>query len=428
MDDFLDKEHNSYHENLNTVSKNFAPKIRTTIEPYPVQDDNGNLYIALRDTQSVSERNIYLPQDLFYLLRFFNGSTSFASIQSEYKTKFGATLTRDRLMDMISKLDEEFYIDNTRFQNKLKSIITKYRNQPFRYPVCAGSSYSSDQKDLDRDIQSWHKAASIDSEILDKIRQKYVSGLVVPHIDLRLGAKTYASAYKVFPHIQQADLYVILGIGHQGLQNMFSITRHDFYTPLGTVPVNKNLISEFVKNGGECYLEDELAHRDEHSIEFQTIFLKHHISKEFSILPILTSFSHGIFNGHANDAGLNFQKFLKILKKTLASFNGSICFVASVDFSHIGPSYGDSEAPDADFLARVEKNDQEIIRHLCRLDQNGMQKLFHQNNNTFRVCGYSALTVLLELIQANRGYFLDYGSAVMDQQNSTVTFASLLFI
>jgi len=173
------------------------------------------------------------------------------------------------------------------------------------------------------------------------------------------------------------------------------------------------------------FLSDELIHRDEHSIEFQTIFLQHFF-KDFKILPILCSFNFSDFKDPYRQNEI-FTSFITSVKFVLSEYSGKICFIASVDLAHVGLKYGDPEKPDHIYLAKVEANDREILNALADFNQKKFQNIIKANNDKYNICGYSALTSLLELLPPSKGIILDYNEAVMDENKSSVTFASMIF-
>ncbi len=404
------------------------PKIRYDIEAVPMKTADGTLLYGLKDLVDQTAKLLWLPQDLFYLLQFFDGRHSRADIKAEYMRKFGDFLFDENYAQLLQSIDENYFLDNGRSRMRAQKLTTAFRQLPYRVPISAGSSYPSDPDALanmlDTLVDLAEKQRNGAAINLDGRRIKAV---VVPHIDVRLGGTTYAHAYRLLAQSAPADLYVILGIGHQGIPNLFSLTSQNFETPLGIVQTDKNLVKQISSYSDFDFLENELVHRDEHSIEFQTIFLKHFVKTDFKILPVLCSFSHSIFSRPKSLALEKFRAFVRVLKTVLQNYCGSVTIIASVDFSHIGTKYGDLRPPSPSFLAQVERSDRDAVDALIQFDQQQFQQKFFENDNQYRICGYSALMTMLELVSPTHSYFLDYNSAIMDEQRSRVTFASLLF-
>ncbi len=79
------------------------------------------------------------------------------------------------------------------------------------------------------------------------------------------------------------------GIAHAGTRQPFTLTAKPFETPLGTVGKDNEFIDGLVSHrGGERLLMGEFAHKREHSIEFQTLFLRYVMAdRPIRIVPIL---------------------------------------------------------------------------------------------------------------------------------------------
>src|SRR5438093_697352 len=72
-----------------------------------------------------------------------------------------------------------------------------------------------------------------------------------------------------------ADVFVILGTARGVIETLFACTDKDFETPLGLVKADREFLRLFRAHGGEVFFQDELAHRKDHAIEFQAVFLRH---------------------------------------------------------------------------------------------------------------------------------------------------------
>jgi len=407
---------------LTPLFSQMYPKLRNGIEPFLAADENGETFVGLRDQFELSSQQLFISQDLFYLLEFFDGKTSVMEIRASYMKKFNKFLFENRLQELIEMLDKSCLLDNQRAAEKLLEIQQEYRKIPNRLPVCAGSSYPEDATAL--------------AGFLDKLMQnvphvnKGVSGavpikaVVAPHIDIRLGGRTFAHTYSSLLNGPPVDLFVILGIGHYGIQNLFALTDKNFLTPDGAAITDTHLVNDILKRCHNDFMAEELIHREEHSIELQTVFLNHYF-KNFKILPVLCSFSNQLF-GDPEQVKI-YNDFIDSVKAALSVYRGTVCYIASVDFAHVGIKYGDPKRPDPVYLAHVEQNDRQLLNALTVQDRVEFQQIFKRTNDPFHVCGYSALTALLDLMPPARGQLLDYNTAVIDNLNSTVTFSSMIF-
>ncbi|MBN1560183.1 AmmeMemoRadiSam system protein B [candidate division KSB1 bacterium] len=397
------------------------PKIRRGIQPIQYQDENDHLYVGLKDPLQLRDAVILLPYDLFCLLRYFDGTHSLDDIIAQYARQFGNFLPLDRLQKMIKKMDDSLLLDNQRSQKKVAKIESAFRDLDIRDAACAGSSYAAERSALEKELSDYFDNAAIEKTVIDKFLNKSIKAMIVPHIDLRLGGATYAAAYKILRHAQPVNLFVILGISHQPTKHAFVMTTKDFRTPLGLVKTDKRIVMNIANRCQTDFFVDEIVHRNEHSIEFQTLFLQQ-TQTDFRIVPILCSFSHL----QSDVQKRQIVEFTTALRREIGG-SGSVCFIASVDFSHIGPGYGDDNRPDSFVLAEVERADRAVLTTLAQHDLGAFEHQFKRSNNKYNICGYPALRTLYEFLPASEAMLLRYDNAIMDEERSTVTFASMIF-
>ncbi|MBM3267458.1 MAG: AmmeMemoRadiSam system protein B [Candidatus Sericytochromatia bacterium] len=249
-------------------------------------------------------------------------------------------------------------------------------------------------------------------------RADHLPALVVPHIDPRKGGVSYAKAYRELLAAPPADLYVILGIGHAGLRHGISLAPVDFETPFGLLPADRGLCTELVARTGDWLLADQLVQAQEHSIECQAVFLQHLLKHRFAVLPLLTGFGTEDTERMAGVFGT--------LRELLRESGKTWTVLSSVDFSHVGPLYGDAE-PGAPLMGKVEEQDRLAISRLEAADDGGFWEAIHAHRNPTRICGYSSMWGMLQLVEPRRGRLVDYSHTVMDEADSRVTFAAMAF-
>ena len=403
------------------------PVLRDGIESFSAQTQNGDFRIALRDGTGIGSHILWMSEDLFYILQFFNGLYSCQEIKSRYFKRYHTFLFDEQLIQLLDHLDENFFLLNERSQQRIKEKTKEYRSLPARQPVCSGTSYAADASQLCNELEEYRSTALKQSAENAPRRNGKITAIVAPHIDMRLGGTVYAHAYNALENSQPADLYVILGTGHQVLRNHIALTTKSYRTPLGLVETDAAIAERIVKQANYDFFEDELMHQNEHTIEFQCIFLQQYLKSGFKILPVLCSFPYHVFKYEDSSERQLVTLFIDSIKSVLNEFNGRVCFIASVDLAHIGPRYGDRGSPDGYLLAQCERNDRELLHALCQLDDNAFQNLMEANDNRFRVCGYAPLMILMKTLSPSTGELLSYASASVDEKKSIVTFATALF-
>ena len=183
-------------------------------------------------------------------------------------------------------------------------------------------------------------------------------GLVAPHIDFARGGHCYAWAYSTLPTAPVPDLVVVLGTAHTPTRGYFSVCGKDFETPWGPVPGRRDLYQRFREVLGPEVVADELVHRGEHSIEFQTVWLRNHYRGELfpALLPVLCgSFQGLIEEGREPSADSRYEQALGILKQFVdesAEAGKRVLLLASADLSHVGPHFGGRRPVTSDLARR----------------------------------------------------------------------------
>jgi len=400
------------------------PKIRF-VDFFPVQTENGQM-IALRDQSGISPETLVISPDVFYLLQFCDGQHSFEDLQSEYLKIFSKFLQANNLRQVLEMLDEYFFLENDRFRERRQKIETDFVSQPVRPAAHAGTCYQAEPTKLKEQIAGFFKQAN---GIHRSFKGKEIKGMIAPHIDIRAGGVCYSYAYKALAEAHDIDCFVILGTGHSGLTNLYSVLAKDFATPFGLAKCDFDFIQQLKKNYPDAAYPEVLSHKTEHTIEFQLVFLQYLLQQKrpFTFVPILCSFSYHMLDaGQFKRESEIIDKFTYGLKRTIAEFDKKVCLVASVDFSHVGPQYGDQNSPDERFMANVHKADKELITKIEAVDGDGFYKSVAGKQDQFRVCGFSPIYTMLKAIDAKTGHFLNSAETKMDEKNSTVTFASMV--
>jgi hypothetical protein len=204
--------------------------------------------------------------------------------------------------------------------------------------------------------------------------------VVAPHIDYSRGARGYAHAYAAL-EASDADLFVVFGTAHASPSRLFTLTRRDYATPLGSVATDRAAVGQVVAALGEAEaLGAEPLHDDEHSIELQLVVLRHLLRRPFTALPVLCAST-----AHLEDPGRFTAPFLAALARAVRGRRA--CFVAGADLAHVGPFYGDRRPPTAAEAARVEADDRRTLAFLAAGDAEGFHRDALRDDARRRLCG-----------------------------------------
>jgi AmmeMemoRadiSam system protein B len=411
------------------------PRLRA-VEIFPVQQD-GKTLVYLKDPQNFAQPLGISPSGCF-IVSHFDGKHSLIDIQEAYNRQFGMLLLTHELAAFIDLLDHHLYLHTDRFVLHRNKIVAEFKAKPTRPAAHAGSIYREDPDQLRRQLDGYffsphgpgRPAADIDSAI--------PKAIVAPHIDFHRGGPAYAWAYKGLGESDGADLYILLGTSHCGGENPFILTFKDFNTPLGPVATDRAFARRLQQSCREDLLADEFLHRGEHSLEFQVLFLKYiaqrraelrgQSEKPFKILPILVSSFHSmVLSRSVPEKHAPVATFLHALQDLVAQEKRRVCFVAGVDLAHVGRQFGDHQPITPDFLKWVETEDHLLIDRLAALDARGFFDEIAKDQDKRRICGFSPLYSLIQLLDGGRGRRLKYDQAFTPETGSAVTFVSMVF-
>jgi AmmeMemoRadiSam system protein B len=403
------------------------------VDAFPVQTEQGQM-IALRDPVGIATEILILSSDIFYLLQFFDSAHSLQDLHYEYMRAFGQLLPEQQLNHILTSLDDHLFLDNDSFSDKRRELETDFLSLPARPAAYAGKSYAADPQALKAELDDYYLAEKGAGLPTNQHADRDIRGIIAPHIDIAAGGPCYSHAYRALGESNRPDCFIILGTGHYGVENLYSILPKNFETPLGTVNCDLEFVESLKSNCNGFDHTEALPHRTEHSIEFQLVFLQHllanyngHVDHNYTFVPVLCSFSyHMLMEERFREERQKIEHFLTALRTTIAGFHKKVCMIASVDLSHVGVRYGDEKSPDAGFLAEVNHADTKILHAVAEMNAAAFHNCVAENQDRFRVCGYSSIYTMLNCINAEKGELLDYTSTAVDDKNSTVTFASMV--
>ncbi|VAX18892.1 hypothetical protein MNBD_NITROSPINAE02-1702 [hydrothermal vent metagenome] len=395
-----------------------SPPLLRHIEAFPI-DHEGERRIVLYDPMKYTDITMTVSLSAFYLMTLMDGEHEVESICEEYVKRFGLPVSREETVDIISKLDEAFMLDNERFATRRENMRRDFLALEKRPPIFAGQSYPAEPEALGKLLDTMLEGEPRnDGDIL---------AVVSPHIDFRVGGDMMAAGWRELKN-SDADLFVILGTGHTLTEEFFSVIDKDYQTPIGSMPVDHGFIEKFRDNFGESVSGQVEAHKNEHSIEFQALFFARLFGSrpDVKAVPVLLSFpenvwqmDHPVFNGQRVD------RFIEALGKTVAQCGKKVVFIASVDLAHVGARFGDSHKLSDEDLERIEVDDRKLISSICDMDGDGFLAEIIKVNDRNKVCGFPSLYTLFKVCGAKSAKLLQYRQNLEGERENVVTFATL---
>ena len=404
------------------------PKLRA-VDAVPV-DMNGERVVYLRDPSGLTNKTVALPTRSFFMAALCDGQHTLRDIQTEYVRRFGDLVFIEKVEELVRQLDGALFLEGERFEAHRRAAAEKFAAARVRPASHAGTAYPKQPPALKRMLDGFFTSEDGPGKIDRTKRGSDVVAIAAPHIDLRRGGPTYAHAYKQLAECCAADTFVILGVSHQEAEGLFIVTDKDFETPLGTVECDRDFTRELTARAGLQRGTDELLHRGEHSVEFQALFLRHVFgaSRPVRIVPVLCGPVLPVVGDAPDPLGVEpIGNFVRALRGLLRERKGKAALIASVDLSHVGRRFGDATDVNTGVLTWLEAEDRKLLKYAEEMDATGFFEKNRRDKDRTHVCGFSAIYVMLNAIEAARGQLLHYVQAPEEQTQSVVTFAAMVF-
>ncbi len=403
------------------------PRLRP-VEAFPAEVE-GRRVVCLKDPEGLAEGMLMAPPELIPILAMFDGQQSIPDIQAAVTRQSGTILPGDRLREIVRQLDEALFMEGGRITSHREAVLRAFRNAPVRPAVHAGQSYEADPDALRRWMDGFFAPPEGPGAPDFTPGAIPLRGVIAPHIDLRCGGPAFAWAYKAVAEASDADLFLVLGTGHSVARTPYALTRKDYDTPFGPVRADLKFIDALAARSGQDLFAEELAHRTEHSIEFQAVFLKYLFpDRDIAMVPILCGSFHEMIAARTSPMSAGpVRDFVEALKETIREDGRRVCVIAGVDFAHVGTKFGDPGPMTPEFLEAVASEDRERIARVEALDPEGFFETVSRDGDRRRICGTSSIYTMLRVMEAGSGKLLRYDRTVDARTDSAVTFASMAF-
>ena len=398
--------------------------------------------IVLTDPSGVAERALAISPEAVPILSLFDGSVALEDLVALVDRETGDPRAGEQVRKLVATLDAQLMLESPRYFAARDKVRDEYRALPERPAALAGLSYPADPAELGgflsqhETIADERAAAAVGAAGAATVAAPAAAprALAAPHIDLRRGGPLFAQAWRTFegvPAEALPDVVFVFGVGHMMLEEPFAITTKPFATPLGTVAVATESVDRIVAAAGDAILIEEIAHRDEHSIEFQALAMRRRFgARDVRVVPILCSGFHGLVRFERRPAEEpRIEGVLAAVAaeaERLAASGVRVAFVAGVDFSHVGARFGDEIELDAAALAEIEKVDRAAIDAALTGDAEAWFDAVATHGDSTRICGFAATYAMLRVARPGAGRLLGYEQSV-EPGGSVVTYASMVW-
>ena len=403
-----------------------SPRLRN-VEAVPMEHE-GERYVALRDPAGYTPSVVMLPPALLELVAFFDGDHSIVDIQAALMQRHGELVTREHIEKLIAALDEHGFLDSPAFDERRATLDRAFLDAPSRPASHAGGAYAAEPAALRTAMDGFFTSPEGPGPMAAPNGGPPVRGLVAPHIDFHRGGPAYAWAYRDLGERGDAELFVIFGTCHAGMPDPFALTRKDYDTPFGPARVDRDFVEGLARRARQDCYGSELAHRNEHSIEFQAVFLQYLYAgrRDIRVVPVLTSFVHeALVRRRRPEDDPRVPAFLDALAETAAASGRKVAFIAGADLAHMGTRFGDPEPISPAELERIGREDRALLESVEAGDAAAFFESVRRDNDRRRICGLSPIYTLLRALGGARGRLRRYGQ--WPDPECVVTFASVVY-
>lgn len=398
------------------------PRLRPSLDAYPVRV-NGRDFVALHDPEGVADSPVVIPSRAFLIATLLDGRRDLRDIQVEYARWSGGDLLFSwDLQRLIDDLDRHGLLESDTLQARREAIEAAFRAAPVRQPAHAGTAYPADPDALRKTLAG--HLAEVRTEELADLRPR---GIIAPHIDLARGGWCYGWAYAALaPHLPPACL--LLGVAHAAPPMPVVLTTKPFATPLGELPVDGVAVDYLQERLGDLTVH-EITHRTEHSLEFQMVFLRAIAGdRPVAVVPLLVSaFERWVPPERTPRDVPELERVVGAICDLVRHRDGGMAVIAGVDFSHVGPRFGDREPPGPVLQSRTSVRDREVLDAIVQGDAEAFWQRATADGNRQRIDALSAVYVTLRALAPTCGRLLRYGQAD-DPAGGIVSFAAVALL
>jgi MEMO1 family protein len=379
----------------------------------------------LRDTEGIAPSAVTIPEPLAIVVSRFNGARTIAQIAADASRAAGRRISEGLVTQLAGELDAAWMLDTPRFWERRREVVGSFAAAAVRPAAHAGGAYHADPARLSRYIE--HEC------IAKAPPQAYAGamvGLCAPHMDLWRAAAGYGHAYRALRAALHpgTDTFILLGTSHAAMRRPFAVCDKVFDTPLGPLDPDRDAIRELAQASRFDVREEEYLHKNEHSLEFQAVFLRYLLGgRPATIVPILCGLCDAQAAGRDPALDADAESFIFALQSAVARRKGRVMMIAGADLAHIGPRFGDRRPLDARGRALLEERDLGSIALALTRDASGFFADVSSDLGTRRVCGLGPIYTMLRALPASQGECFHYAQCVDAEEGSIVSHASLGF-
>ena len=409
------------------ITSDYKPLLKRGVEILPARDKEREL-ILLKDNEGITNQVLVMPVETIALIQFFDGQNSIKDIQNQILKLTNHLVSEYEIIEFVKQLEQANFLENEKVNEIRKKLYEEFKNSSVRKAIHKEVSYPENILELSSFMAKFLKIEEI------KFPTQTIIGAISPHIDLIRGGSVYAKTYSELQKSVIPDIVIAFGVSHKGGVSPFIFTKKEYETPYGNIQVDNDLYMKFKEVLWYEPDEEDFFHKDEHSLELQALWLKYiWRDKTPKWLPILVTDFERFCEKNPPSKIEYIEKFFssaEIILKELLNQNKKVLILAGVDFSHVGPRFGDDIEITPEIKKTIEEYDKKILNLALELKADEFFLSVAETENETNICGlsatYSALRFIKSINQNAKGKLLDYSQAD-DPFGGFVSFASVVF-
>ncbi len=411
------------------------PPLRSRLEAVPAVEDGQDVFV-LRDLEELTDKPLALSAGGMMLISFLDGRRTADQVRALFRKSAGADISADVVLDLVRALGEADYLETPAVAEKRARVLAAFKAAPRRAAVFAGPSYPAEPKALAAALDRFASAPNGPGAPRGGAPGAAPLGLVAPHIDFGRGGPAYAWAYRALAERTPPDVVIGLGVAHVSPDSPWTFTPKEYETPFGPMAVDAELYNDLAGRVWYDPRADEWVHKNEHSLEFQAVWLRRLWGdKTPPWVPILVSSFERFGEDKVPSRVPTLDKALKDLGAVVRAHRArgrKVLVLCGVDLAHVGPRFGDDLELTPELERRIETEDRKSLVDAMAADADGFYASVVADEHWRKVCGLSSLYTGLRLIKDLQdgapapGRLLAYGQAP-DPAGGIVSFASAVF-
>lgn len=396
--------------------------MRRELQIIPIEQ-NGDSYLYFHDDRGYITPDLALDQSVGTILSLLDGQKSIDDLEPY----IGDGVSKDELLQFVQFLDEHRLLASDHFRDHARKMEEQYEQSSVHQSITAGSSYPDDPQEL--------------REMLDEAFGKHnkettasenTKALYAPHIDPRVAMDSYVDAFAPIKNLKPKRVVVIATSHYAGLypevyQNSpFVLVNKDFEMPLATIQRDQHAINKLLNSKLDAgIVNQDRAHRMEHSIELHLLFLSYLWDHDYKIVPFLVRGLDDLYYMEDGHLAKQLNNFSSLLKKQFAKEEDTF-FLISGDLAHFGNKFGD-ESPAATMFDDVTSFDRKFLDRASENNRTELLELMKKEYDPYRICGFPPLYTFLNSMPDLKGEVLSYDLWDERERDSAVSFGSILY-